>query len=89
MCARDCSPTEGTSDAFVLTMYLTLVEQALKKLSVQELCALMEDMDLVYCARAFQKDELNGEELLELSKEEVVSMVKDYGEISNHHCYCL
>ena len=70
-------------------MYLTLVEQALKKLSVEELCALMKDMDLLYCASAFQEDELDGEDLLEVSKEEVVSMLTENGEIANDHHYYL
>ena len=71
-------------------MYLTLVEQALKKLSVEELCAQLKDMDLVHCARVFQEEDMNGKDLLELSSaREVASILNDYGEIVNDSGFSL
>ena len=65
------------------------LEQALKKLSAQELCLLMKELNLNQCARVFEELGLEGADLLELSKEEVVSMLTDTGGIGNAHHACL
>ena len=64
------------------------LNQVLKELSVQELCALMKELDFNHCATAFAKEDLTGEELLELSMEELKPILADYGAIANaHHAY--
>ena len=59
--------------------------QALKKLSVPELCMLMQELNLNACVRAFEEEELDGEGLLELSREEFTAILTEAGAISNAH----
>ena len=75
----DCSLAEGNSDACVLRFASHSLEQALKKLSAQELCLLMKELNLICCARAFGEEDLDGEGLLELSKEDFTSMLQEIG----------
>ena len=39
----------------------------------------MKELNLIYCARAFEELGLEGADLLELSREEVVPMLKEAG----------
>ena len=59
------------------------LNQALKELSVHELCALMKELDFNHCATAFEEEELTGEELLALSMEEFMPMLMRTGAIAN------
>ena len=51
----------------------------MKKLSAQELCLLMKELNLNFCARAFGEEGLDGEGLLELAKEDHTSMLEEIG----------
>ena len=62
------------------------LEQALKDLSVHELCALMEDEKLNFCARAFETERVDGKELFKLSKDDFIFMLTDTGGIADSHC---
>ena len=55
------------------------LEQDLKQLSVHEVCSLMKELKLHHCARAFGEEDLDGEGLLEVSKEDFSSMLNEIG----------
>ena len=55
------------------------LEQGLKQLSVQGVCSLMKELKLNHCARVFEEEDVDGEGLLELSKEEFTSMLDEIG----------
>ena len=69
----------------VLTIATHSLNQALKELSVHELCALMKELDFNHCATAFAEECLTGDDLLEMSKEELKEMLEDTGAIANDH----
>ena len=78
----------ATPSMSVLTIATHSLDQALKELSVQELCALMKELDFNHCATAFEEEDLTGEELLELPEEELKPILADYGAIANaNHAY--
>ena len=52
---------------------------------MHELCTLMEDEKLQYCARAFEEENVDGEELYELSKEDFIWMLKETGGKADGH----
>ena len=61
------------------------LEQALKKLSVPELCMLMKELNLNACVGAFAEEDLDGVGLVGLSKEEFTAILTETGTISNAH----
>ena len=65
------------------------LDQALGDLTVQELCTLMKNLNLNYCARAFGEVGLDGADLLELSKDDLIPMLTEAGKIVGSHRACL
>ena len=52
---------------------------------MHELCTLMKDEKLKYCARAFEEENVDGKELYELSKEDFIWMLKETGGKADGH----
>ena len=46
---------------------------------------LMQELNLNACASAFEEEDLDGEGLVELSREEFIAILTEAGAISNAH----
>ena len=50
--------------------------QSFKSYSTRDLCKLVDRLNINYCAKFFEKEKVDGKEMLHFTKEEFVSMLK-------------